>query len=450
VAYGLGLSVVDLNDDGYLDVYVANDYWIPDYYFLNNKKGGFVRTKDRIAHSSFYSMGIDAADYNNDALLDLCVVDMTPKDHFRNKTLMESMDSERFNSLTNDHKFTRQYMFNAFQVGVGNGYYSEIGNALDVSLTDWSWAPLLFDMDNDGLNDLYVTNGYLRDTKNQDFRRKTERMKEGKILSDEEAYNNLLTVESHPVENVVFQNRNSEKFQNITNGSSDLGATFSNGAAYGDLDNDGDLDLVLNNLQSKASILVNNSDGGHYLKIKLKSINPTKVQHAKLMAYSNGKVIRRDYSFVRGYLSNVEPVVHMGLGTPASLDSLVVKWNDNTQTTLKDIAVDKLLTLDYDKLRKTGAAIKNQKQLFTDMSQFMIQQKIVHQEIDFDDFRKEVLLPQKYSCLGPAMAVGDINKDGFSDFYIGGSMGYPGRLISMQQVGNKEISAHVFKHDADE
>lgn len=448
-AFGLGLSVADLNDDGYLDVYVANDYFVPDFVFFNNKQGGFKPDISKMNHTSYYSMGVDAGDINNDGILDLMVVDMTPQDHYRNKTLMESMNVRQFNIFTNVYNFPRAYMFNAFQLGVGNGYFSEIANGLNMALTEWSWAPLFMDMDNDGHQDLYITNGFLRDTKNQDFRKKEEsRQEENGGKEDADAsFNALRQMPSNPIKNAAFKNNSNFQIDNITESISDLGPSFSNGAAYGDLDNDGDLDLVINNLSEPASLLENISQD-NYLKVKLTSKNSASVRHAQITIKTNKGEQRRDYNFTRGYLSYMEPLVHFGLGD-AEIQSLKVKWLDGSTTIMDSPLANQTVTIDYDANKKEMVAAPVYKKKFNEVSNVTARTNLIHQEEFYDDFAKEVLLPQKYSSMGPALVTGDLDSNGKYDIYLGGSKGFPGKVYLTSGFSFVQLSPEVFQADAE-
>ena len=449
LAFGLGLSIADFNNDGFLDAYVANDYYIPDYLFINNKNGGFVNNLEGLNHIAYYSMGSDANDYNNDGILDLVVVDMTPKDHYRNKTLMESMDVRKFNVFTENYNFPRSYMFNVFQVGVGNGYFSEIGNALEASLTDWSWAPLLFDMDNDGRKDLYITNGYLRDTKNQDYRTHQDSLRRtlGQNYTHDMALAMHLENTSNPVQNSVFRTEVDFSLTEVTNSASGLGKSFSNGAAYGDLDNDGDLDLVINNLNAEASILENNT-GGNYLQVLLKAKNGAINRHAELYLHTKEGVQRQDYTTTRGYLSCMEPGAHFGLDAATQVDSVIIEWLNGRRAVLTGVEANQKLVVDYDVVEKYGKKKSKTGAYFVDVSPLLQRAGIKHVETFHNDFDFETLLPQKYSSLGPALAVADINKDGMTDFYLGGSQGHAGRLMLMGQSNFTEIGTSQFAQDA--
>ncbi len=447
-AFGLGISVADYNGDNYPDVFVSNDYFVPDFMFYNNRRGGFALDFTRMNHTSFYSMGSDANDYNNDGIMDLIAVDMTPKDHYRSKTLMESMDVDQFIGYTEICNFPRAYMFNTLQVGIGDGYFNEIANALDIGLTDWSWSPLFMDMDNDGFQDLVITNGYYRDTKNQDYRTKVNDLakEHGDQYFGKMAFDLLKEQQSTPVQNVFYKNV-AGQMEEQKSLMSEIGASFSNGAAYGDLDNDGDLDLVINNLLSEATILKNNTSG-NYLTVKLKSKKAANLRHAQVTIYTKNGLQKRDFNGTRGYLSSMENRIHFGLGSIATIDSLKIQWPNQSVHTMTSIKANQELIIDYDASSKVLVSNELKRPLYKDASIILSHSKIYHTEDFHNDFNQEVLLPQKYSSLGPALATGDINKDGATDFYIGGSKGYPGRLTSMKGNVFEPISENVFKKDA--
>lgn len=416
----LGLSTIDFNDDGFIDVYVSNDYEIPDYYFINNGDGTFLeKSNEKIGHTSFYSMGMDAADINNDGLMDMVAVDMTPQDHVRNKTLMASMDSEKFKYLYDQKGLTKAYMFNTVQMGRGDGEFSEVGNFMGTGQTEWSWAPLLADFDNDGFKDLYITNGYLRDTKDNDFKSKVAEFKKqnGNVWNDEVFKYFMEIIKSSPVKNRIFQNQNG-RFQDVSSDWSNLQSTFSNGAAYADFDNDGDLDIVINNLSQTATLLENKSTSNNYLNVKLKSEDQL-VDNAIVSIKTNVGLQFVTYTFSRGFQSSVEPIAHFGLGNSNSINGIKVKWPNGSSEMFNIDGVNKTVTLEKGKGSDPGesAPIRS----YLESTEDVFATKVKHEEMIFDDFKEEILLPHKYSDLGPALAVADINNDGMEDVFLGGS-----------------------------
>ena len=273
--FGLGLAVSDFDDNGYLDIYVANDYFVPDFFYMNNGDGTFTdKVKAHNSHISFYSMGCDAADINNDGRTDIAVVDMTPSDHFRNKTLMASMNVPQFNYLTEARGYARQYMFNTLQLNRGYGVFSEISLMAGVSQTDWSWAALLSDFDNDGYKDFLVTNGYWRDTKDNDWRLGLQDYYKEHGKSPQAYFEHLQTAKSTPIPNYLYQNNGNLTFSDVSKDWGIVEPSFSHGAVYADLDGDGDLDLVTNNLGSKVFVQRNNArekTGANFIRFKLQS-----------------------------------------------------------------------------------------------------------------------------------------------------------------------------------
>ena len=438
--FSLGLVINDFNDDGYLDVYVANDYFIPDFLFINNQNESFTdKAKSNFSHLSYYSMGADMADINNDGLDDLITVDMTPDDHIRNKTLMASMNTFLFEFLSKTLDFTPQYMFNSLYINNGSGIMSDIGHYAGVSQSDWSWAPLLADFNNDGYKDLYITNGFYRDTKDNDWKNQLSEIRESKgdDYAPEDYYKQLLKARSVPVDNRLYLNRNGYSFSDVTTAAGLSNPSFSNGAAYADFDNDGDLDLVTNNISTPAFLIENINKENNYLKVGLSEngIENT-ILHSTICIYLGTAMQCADYKRVRGYMSSVSPIVHFGLGKNNHVDSLIVYWNDNTVSKLLDISGNQLIEIDKAKVERISIIKSKTKRLFNEVSKHLLDAPFVHRENDYNEYEKEVLLPHTQARLGPALAVADINGDGLEDFFVGGGPGQMG-VIYMQESNGK-------------
>ncbi|MDC1284024.1 VCBS repeat-containing protein [Saprospiraceae bacterium] len=454
VAFGLGLAARDFNDDGFLDIYVANDFFLPDYFFINDGKGKFTeQSKALLGHTAYFAMGMDVADVNNDLLLDMAVVDMSPSDHFRNKLLMASMDVKKFQYLKETMNFQDQYMVNAFQMGVGYGGYSEVGNLMGVSQTEWSWAVLLADFDNDGYKDYYVTNGMYRDTKNNDWRMEIVGIKDslGSAYGLEDYFKKLMELEPDPVLNYMFKNDNGQGFKSANEEWGINTENFSHGAAYADFDNDGDLDIVVNLLMDKAELWENKSSqqGKNFIRFDLRDEGHTStVLNSKISIYYSDKKQRVDHYTLRGFKSSVEPISHFGIGKLTQVDSVVIDWIGGGTSIINNPKINTVHTVDKSKLkslkRKAGQAADV---YFADVTNKIPSFNFTHEENSFDDFKKEILLPHKYSTLGPCIAVGDVNGDGVDDFYIGGAKGQAGKLVFQQAAGFVDSEQIVIEGD---
>ena len=444
--FGLGLVASDLDGDDDIDIFVASDFSKPDCMYLNNGDGTFTdKIKENTGHLSFYSMGCDAADVNNDGLLDISVVDMAPANNFRSKTLMPSMSTENFNYFVKTLDYPYQYMFNAFHLNQGKGQFSEIAKLAGVHKTDWSWAVLLADLDNDGLKDMFVSNGYKYNKMENDFSISFKEMMA--------KYNGNVPLEvkaewinkppSYKLKNYAFKNVNGLQFEKISSKWGLKEKTYSNGAAYADLDNDGDLDIVLNNIDDKAFLYENKSAnmGQNYLQVHLqagKRDNLALTLNAKVWVMANGSKQYQEFSIVRGYQSTMDNIIHFGLGANDSVDEVKVQWSDGRISTITSPKINTRLVVD--KTKSSEPEVKNAK---TNKSIFAKADlnglNFIHKENEYNDFEKELLLPHKNSQHGPSMAVADVNGDGLEDVYVGGAKSQAGQLY--QQESNSSFRA---------
>jgi hypothetical protein len=437
------VSASDLNNDGWTDLYIANDFDAPDFLFINNQDGTFSSTeKLALKQTSFYSMGVDVADINNDALLDVFVVDMVSEDNFRQKSNMSGMDISAFWKVVDDGGGF-QYMYNTVQLNNGNGTFSNIAQHSNMAATDWSWSNLIADFDNDGLKDTYITNGLLRDIRNTDADKKianyinTTRMDyisknpDGGTLESIWDIVDLDTavnmIPSQPLKNYAYKNMGDLTFNKV---SADWGLddeSFSNGSAYADLDNDGDLDLVINNINEEAFIYRNNSetlDKNNYLRVQLTDSENQPVFGSRVQIYTPNGIQIQETTNVRGIYSTSEPIVHFGLGSQTQIDSIVVQWPNGKATVQYNVAANQVLQLPMKTATRSARDLflKSEDNYFKEATA-TFSGSFVHKENDFDDFKKQILLPHKMSQFGPAVAVGDINNDGLEDIYAGGAAG---------------------------
>ena len=426
LSYGLGIALSDFNNDGWIDFYVSNDYTIPDYLYINNKKGDFEnKLSQSIPHTSHFSMGNDSGDVNNDGWMDLLTLDMLPEDNKRQK-LLQAPDNYNLFELNLKSGFHYQYMRNMLQLNNGNGTFSEVGQQMGISNTDWSWAALFADFNNDSWQDLFVSNGYKRDYTNRDFLNYMETFvgdKKSKLKRDDviEIINNM---PASNVSNYIFSNQKGEKFQDVTKDWGLQDFTNSNGAAYGDLDNDGDLDLVINNINAPVSLYRNNSNNSNnYIQIQLEGQKKNKHSlGTKIMVFANGfKQVKEQFTS-RGYLSTVSPILHFGLGKIQKIDSIQVYWPDGTFYTERTIAVNQKIILKQDQVNKQATQNEILKTWFTELENEIT---FTHEVKNILDFDRQKLLHFQPSFNGPPLVKGDLNKDGKEDIIIGGGKNQP-------------------------
>ena len=429
-AWGLSASVADYDGDGWEDIYVANDFLEPDMLFINQKNGTFLeRAKELMKHISFYGMGSDVADINNDGLLDLYVLDMVSEDHVRSKRNMASMSNDNFWNMVK-YGFHYQYMLNTLQLNNGQGSFSEISNMARVAQTDWSWAPLIADFDQDGYQDIFVTNGIKRDVTDNDFKMRAQKVAaSGEELSADRALG-LMT--SARVKNYAFRNRGDLIFSQAQKKWGLDDALNSNGAMYADFDNDGDLDLVVNNLDAPASIYKNNCANDEVLRIRLigPPSNPDGIG-AQIYVVTDEFVHTSAVYPCRGFMSSGIGDIIIATEKKA-INTLEIVWSDGKRQHLKEIPHQDILEISYTNAIDKAAREKKSK-LFSEADDNL---GITHLALEnnHDDFTSEILLPHRQSRLGPAMATGDMNGDNYEDLIFGGPFGQE-RWVYLQ---NKE------------
>lgn len=456
ISFGLGLAISDLNNDTWPDIIVGHDFSEKDHIYINQKNGTFKEVVAQATnHISYFSMGNDAADINNDGLVDFISLDMMSENNYDAKTSMSGMNPERFYELKKQG-LHNQYMFNALQINRGipkpeNNipFFSDVAQHAGVSGTDWSWGPLFLDLDNDGYKDLFVSNGIKRDFRNNDFLKyKKEKFdvffsKYGaKTKVNQERAKDLIIqlVNEMPIrkkENYFFHNLNGKGFskQKILN--TNL-PTNSNGTAYGDLDNDGDLDMVVNNMDDFAFIYENKTSelkGSNYLKIKLqgdsKNVNAI---GAKVSILYNGKEQHQECFVTRGFQSASSSILHFGLGTLKNVDQVNIRWPNGKYSSVKNVAVNQLSTISYAELDKVHPKEALKRHIFKDETNTS-KLNFIHQENEFNDFEREGLLPHRMSRMGPSLAVADVNSDGLDDVFVGGALGQSAALYYQKSNG---------------
>ncbi len=438
--FGLGVAITDLNKDGAQDIYVGNDYLTNDLLYMNDGSGKFTeKIDDAIKHQSRFSMGNDAADINNDGHNDIITLDMLPETNLRKKTVIVG---NGYIVYLNDMRYgyTHQHVRNMLQLNNGNMTFSEIGQLAGVHQTEWSWSPLFADFDNDGYKDLAVTNGFPKDITDNDFI--SFRQEAGAFTTTEQLMEQIPSVK---IPNYVYRNTGGLTFEDKSKEWGFDQPSFSNGAAFVDLDNDGDLDYVTNNINMPAFIYRNNAAGGegsnHYLRIKLKGTkeNPSAFGSKVEITYDNGKTQFMEQSIYRGYVSSVEDIIHFGLGQNTSVDEVRITWPNGNMTFLNDVQVDQVLTADIQN-SESGRASETTQSSVTFLSEVTEENELdyVHDERDFIDYNIQRNIPHKFSQFGPSVAVGDVNGDGLEDLYIGGSKGFAGSVYLQQADGTFE------------
>jgi hypothetical protein len=454
--YGHAASIADFNQDGWKDIYVTNDFLPSNILYINNHDGTFTdRSREYFKHTATSAMGQDVQDINNDGLADVFELDMDPEDNYRKKMFMPGTSYQLYQNF-DLYGYQYQYNHNTLQLNqgprlgqndsIGAPAFSEIAFLSGVAQTDWSWGPMITDFDNDGYRDIVITNGYPRDVTDHDFL--VFRNESYAIATKKQVLQQIPIVK---ISNYAFRNNGKLQFEDVTKSWGVDIASFSNGAAYADLDNDGTMDMIINNIDDEAFVYKNTSrqkdkSSNHYLQIQFKG-NPQNKDGIGACAniyYDHGKQQVYENTPFRGYLSTIQNIAHFGLGKITGIDSVVVKWQNGKKQVLTHVKADQVLKVDINNAKEnynfTHPAVNTQS-LFTEVTKAVgINYK--HNDVDFADFNIQKLLPHKLSEYSPAVAVGDIDGNGFDDMVVGGTSKYPAQVL-LQQANGKFIQRNL-------
>ncbi|RAP28540.1 hypothetical protein DID76_04515, partial [Candidatus Marinamargulisbacteria bacterium SCGC AG-414-C22] len=431
---GLGIAVSDINRDGWPDLYISNDFDSNDILYINNKDGTFSnKITDHFKIQSFSSMGIDMNDYNNDGFIDLYTTDMLPEEHYSEKIGYFSSQFNYFRFLEKEG-YQKQESRNCLHRNNGNNVFSDVSRFQNVDSTDWSWSPLFADFNNDGYKDLFVSNGFPKNVIDQDF----SDFELNFFNSIKDIANSMKTIKTT---NYLFQNVNGENFKNVSQSWGFTQETFSYGSAMADFDNDGDLDLIINNINDEP-LLYKNTRGikdGNYLRVNLKGSSSNLNGLGANIKLNYGDNIQfYEHNPYRGYISTVEPFIHFGVGKTKTIQNIIIEWSDGKTQELKNIKTNQVITLDYkDASQKPLKQDENTSfTIFKDVNLNNLSQHR-HEETFFQDYNIQRLLQRKHSYEGPGLAVYDVDNDGLEDLYIGQSANKFKRYIYLQdQSGN--------------
>ena len=450
--YGHSGIITDINNDGWKDIYVTNDFLSANILYVNNHDGTFTdRSKEYFKQTSTFAMGVDMQDINNDGLLDVVELDMNPQDNYRKKMML---GANSYQTMQNFDRYNYQYQYSKNTLQVNQGYslqqndtigipvFSQMSFLSGISETDWSWTPMVTDFDNDGYRDIVITNGYPKDVTDHDFM--VYRNKAMFVAS----WNDILTqIPQVKLRNYAFKNNGNLTFENTTNNWGLESLSFANGAAYADLDNDGDMDMVINNINDEAFVYRNNASGNkdsaHYLNINFSGAARNRGGFGTWvnMYYDHGKRQVYEHSPYRGYLSSLQNIAHFGLGKISTIDSVVIVWPDAKKQVLTNVSADQVLTVDIKNARVPydfSHPLLAEKNLFSEVTAD-VGVNTVDSEPDFVDFNIQKLLPHKFTEYSPGLAVADLNGDGTDDMVCGGNSANPASIFYQQGNGSFHV-----------
>ncbi|MEB8346651.1 VCBS repeat-containing protein [Flavobacteriaceae bacterium KMM 6898] len=456
IGFGLGIMITDINKDLYPDIYVSNDFYERDYLYINNQDGTFTEDiKGWTSHLSLSAMGVDMADINNDGNVEIFITDMLPEADERVKSVMEFDGYDVF-KLKQEKDFYQQYIQNTLQLNNGNGSFSEIAYFSGVDATDWSWAGLLFDMDNDGFRDIFITNGINHDLTDLDFVDffANEIIQKMALTGRKESIDSIISkMPIKPQPNYAYKNNKDLTFSNANKEWGFEIPSMSNGAAYGDLDNDGDLDLVVNNVNMQAFVYENKADSltdNHYIKLKFKGSDGNRFGvGTSVTLYHAGNTVYQELIPSRGFQSSMDYTMTIGLGTSKTIDSLRVIWPDDMTQKMENITADQSITFEH-KQATTLYKLVNPKAIKPMLQEIKNSSLIAHKENTYNDFVYEGLIYKLLSQEGPALAIGDINGDGNEDIFMGGAKGQAATIYTHSGNGKiNPIAQKVFEEDAE-